>query len=107
MSDIVYASRQSIGGNDLRQLRDNLHFSSTFASTQVPPSFTAPDTSILPSTTPMIPQKKLIEEAGMYVMNRLLQSNMVLSATQPQTPADGNCFIHCILADLGLNAYCN
>ena len=33
----------------------------------------------------------------MYVMNRLLQSNMVLSATQPQTPADGNCFIHCIL----------
>ena len=97
MSDIVYASRQSIGGNDLRQLRDNLHFSSTFASTQVPPSFTAPDTSILPSTTPMIPQKKLIEEAGMYVMNRLLQSNMVLSATQPQTPADGNCFIHCIL----------
>ena len=64
-------------------------------STQVPPSFTAP---ILPSTPPpILPQKILLEESGMHVMNRLLQSNMVLSATQPQTPADGNCFIHCIL----------
>ena len=38
--EIVESSRQSIGGDSLRQLRENLHFTSTFASTQVPFSST-------------------------------------------------------------------
>ena len=72
--EIVESSRQSIGGDSLRRLRENLHFTSTFASTQVPPSFTAP---ILPSTPPpILPPKILLEESGMYVMNRLLQSSV-------------------------------
>ena len=36
----------------------------------------------------------------MNAMHRLLQTNMVLSSTQPQTGADGNCFLYCILDQL-------
>ena len=49
--EIVESSRQSIGGDSLRQLRENLHFTSTFASTQVPPSFTAPKYFTLNTST--------------------------------------------------------
>ena len=94
------SSRQSIGGNDLRQLRANLHFTSTFSSTLVAPSFTVPPPTPPQPLAPNLPQKILQDNAGMYVMNRLLQANMVLSSTQPETVADGNCFVYCILDQL-------
>ena len=99
--EIVESSRNSIGGDALRQLRANINFSSTFASTQIPPSFAIPSTPTTSTTpTPEIPPKLTLEEGSTHAINRLAQANMVLSSTQPSTLADGNCFIYAILDQL-------
>ena len=67
------------------------------------------DTKIMgtnpPPTTPTntpgpISSKLTIELGTLHAMNRLHQANMVLSTTQPETIADGNCFIYAILDQL-------
>ena len=99
--EIVESSRNSIGGDALRQLRANINFSSTFASTQIPPSFAIPSTPTTSTTpTPEIPPKLTLEEGSTHAINRLAQANMVLSSTQPSTLADGNCFIYAIMDQL-------
>ena len=51
--EIVESSRNSIAGDALRQLRANINFSSTLASTQIAPSFAVP-----PPTTHLPESKK-------------------------------------------------
>ena len=97
-TEVVESSRNSVGGDALRQLRQNLHFSSTFHSTQVTP-VTPPPTTPANSPGPMS-SKLTIELGTLHAMNRLHQANMVLSTTQPETIADGNCFIYAILDQL-------
>ena len=67
--------RQSIGGDNLRQLRANLHFSSTFATTLVPPSF----------TTETLSQPELVLPQKMSMNNGAMNATLWLICLRPAT----------------------
>ena len=80
--EIIESSRQSVGGEALRQLRRaNMHFSTTFHSTQY--SSIAPTPTPAPPTTtttpePVVPPKLTLEEGGLHARNRLLNIKILI-----------------------------
>ena len=83
--EIIESSRQSVGGDALRQLRANMHFSTTFHSTQysgiAPTPTPAPPTTTTTTTTtpePVVPPKLTLEEGGLHARNRLLNIKILI-----------------------------
>ena len=79
--EIIESSRQSVGGDALHQLRANMHFSTTFHSTQY--SGIAPTPTPAPPTTtttpePVVPPKLTLEEGGLHARNRLLNIKILI-----------------------------
>ena len=95
------ASRHSLFGDDLRQFRkENVFNSNLFDTTDVqnnienepviqPPGQVARDVNIL--------QNLRIAEVTPFANRRLRNLNLELSPSQPDTPGDGNCFLHAIV----------
>ena len=88
-----FEQRKSLSGQDLRNFRSNY----TLSQCQI---------KRIPFTQPALMEnnnnKKIsIIEATQDVVKRLNDINFELSPSQPQTPGDGNCYLHGIIDQIG------
>ena len=92
-TEIVPPTIDSMAGVDLRQIRGE----ESFLNGSVIQSQIEPSPVQIPVQIPTRQLKNLrIEEGRPFANRRLRLLGLELSEKQPETPGDGNCFIHAV-----------